>query len=380
MLLGPGPSDVPPSVRAALGAPTVGHLDPYFLNLMDEVCSMLRTVLGTRNRLTFPISGTGSAGMEACLVNLVEPGDRVLVGQNGAFGARLAEIAERAGAEVTRAPGEWGRRMGVEAFASAADGRAHKVVCVVHGETSTGVLEDIAPIRRLADSLGALLLVDAVTTLGGVPVDMDAVGIDALYSGTQKCLSCPPGLSPVSFSARAEEAMAKRKTRVPSWYLDVSLIRNYWGADRVYHHTAPINMMYALHEALRLTLEEGLEKRARRHQTNARALGAGLDALGVALRVPEPERLPPLTTALVPNGVDDAKVRGALLERFGIEIGGGLGPFKGNTWRFGLMGAGSTRRNVVLCLAALTGVLREAGAPTRADPIAAAESIWAQTD
>lgn len=376
ILLGPGPSDVPPSVLAALGAPTVGHLDPYFLGVMDRVREMLQAVLGTKNRLTFPVSGTGSAGMETCLVNLIEPGDRVLVGQNGAFGARLAEIAERAGAEVTRAPGEWGRRMGREALATAAAGKKYKVVCVVHGETSTGVLEELAPMRELADSVGALLLVDAVTTLGGVAVDMDASGIDALYSGTQKCLSCPPGLSPVSFSARAEEAIRGRKTRVQSWYLDVSLIQNYWGSERVYHHTAPINMMYALHEALRLVVEEGRAARTRRHETNARALGAGLGALGLELRVPERERLPPLTTARVPDGVDDVSARRTLLDRYGIEIGGGLGPFKGNTWRFGLMGWGSTRRNVLICLSSLAATLRRS-AGTAQDAIAAAESVWA---
>lgn len=376
ILLGPGPSDVPPSVRAALSAPTVGHLDPYFLGLMDEVCGMLRTVLGTQNRLTFPVSGTGSAGMEACLVNLIEPGDRVLVGQNGAFGARLAEIAGRAGAEVTRAEGPWGRRIGAEALAKAAAGKKYKLVCVVHGETSTGVLEDLAPIRELANELGALLLADTVTTIGGVAVNMDAAGIDALYSGTQKCLSCPPGLSPVSFSARAEDVMARRKARVQSWYLDVSLIKDYWGSERSYHHTAPINMMYALHEALRLVLVEGMDARTMRHAENARALGVGLGALGLSLRVPEPERLPPLTTVAIPSGVDDASVRRALLDEYGIEIGGGLGPFKGNTWRFGLMGAGSTRRNVVLCLGALANVLSARGFETSTDPIAAASSVW----
>jgi alanine-glyoxylate transaminase/serine-glyoxylate transaminase/serine-pyruvate transaminase len=354
----------------------VGHLDPYFLEVMDEVCTMLRSVLGTTNRLTFPVSGTGSAGMEACLVNLIEPGDRVLVGQNGAFGGRLAEIAGRAGAEVTRAEGQWGRRMGADALRKAAAGKRHKIVCVVHGETSTGVLEDLSPIRTVADELGALLLVDAVTTIGGVAVNMDATGIDALYSGTQKCLSCPPGLAPVSFSARAEEVMASRKTPVQSWYLDVSLIKNYWGTERAYHHTAPINMMYGLHEALRLVLAEGMDARVKRHADNARALAAGLEALGLSLRVPAGERLPPLTTVAVPDGVDDAATRRALLDEYGIEIGGGLGPFKGNTWRFGLMGSGSTKRNVLLCLSALASILGSRGHRTTGDPISAAESVW----
>jgi alanine-glyoxylate transaminase/serine-glyoxylate transaminase/serine-pyruvate transaminase len=376
VLLGPGPSDVPPSVRAALGAPTVGHLDPYFLSVMDEVSAMLRVVLGTKNRLTFPISGTGSAGMETCLVNVVEPGDRVLVPQNGAFGVRLAEIAERAGGEVTRVAGEWGRGMTAEAMAQAAAGKKHKVVCIVHGETSTGVLQDLAPIRQVADGLGALLLVDAVTTAGGVAIDMDATGIDVLYSGTQKCLSCPPGLSPVSFSARAEDVMSARKSRVQSWYLDVSLIKSYWGTDRAYHHTAPINMMYALHEALRLVLEEGLAIRIRRHAANAGALAAGLTALGLSLRVPERERLPPLTTVAIPEGTDDAATRRALLQDYGIEIGGGLGPFKGNTWRFGLMGSGSTRRNVLLCLSALAATLRGRAVESTGAAIAAAQATW----
>lgn len=377
VLLGPGPSDVPASVRAALAAPTVGHLDPYFLTVMDEVSTMLRVVLGTKNRLTFPISGTGSAGMETCLVNVVEPGDRVLVPQNGAFGARLAEIAERAGAQVTRVPGEWGRAMTADAMAQAAAGKKHKVVCVVHGETSTGVLQDLGPVRRVADTLGALLLVDAVTTTGGVAVDMDAAGIDLLYSGTQKCLSCPPGLSPVSFSARAEDAMSARKSRVQSWYLDVSLIKSYWGTDRAYHHTAPINMMYALHEALRLVLGEGLPARIRRHAVNAGALSAGLSALGLSLRVPENERLPPLTTVAIPDGVDDGATRRSLLDGYGVEIGGGLGPFKGNTWRIGLMGSASTRRNVLLCLSALAATLQGRGVAGAGDAITAASAAWA---
>jgi alanine-glyoxylate transaminase/serine-glyoxylate transaminase/serine-pyruvate transaminase len=378
VLLGPGPSDVAPSVRAALAAPTVGHLDPYFLSTMDEVSTMLRLVLGTRNRLTFPVSGTGSAGMEACLVNLIEPGDRVLVGQNGAFGGRIAEIATRAGAEVTRVPGEWGRALGPEAFTKAAAGKKFKLLCVVHGETSTGVMEDLAPIRQVADQVGALLLVDAVTTTGGCAVDMDAVGIDALYSGTQKCLGCPPGLSPVSFSARAEAVMSARKTPVQSWYLDVSLIQSYWGTDRVYHHTAPINMMYGLHEALRVVLEEGLSARIARHTANARALAAGLRALGLVPRVPEAERLPPLTTVAIPPGVDDAAVRRTLLDDYGIEIGGGLGPLKGNTWRIGLMGSGSTRRNVVVCLGALAETLRSKGMAPEGDAVAAAGAEWAR--
>jgi alanine-glyoxylate transaminase/serine-glyoxylate transaminase/serine-pyruvate transaminase len=277
---------------------------------------------------------------------------------------------------VTRVAGEWGRAMTADAMARAAAGKKHEVVCVVHGETSTGVLQDLAPIRQVADGLGALLLVDAVTTTGGVAVDMDATGIDVLYSGTQKCLSCPPGLSPVSFSQRAEDVMSARKSRVQSWYLDVSLIRSYWGTDRVYHHTAPINMMYALHEALRLVLEEGLAARIRRHAVTAGALAAGFSALGLSLRVPEQERLPPLTTVAIPDGIDDVATRKALLDGYGIEIGGGLGPFKGNTWRFGLMGSASTRRNVLLCLSALAATLPGRGAAKAGDAIVAAEEAW----
>lgn len=374
--MGPGPSDVPSSVLRALSAPTIGHLDPEFLALMDQVREMLRAALGTSSTFTLPISGTGSAGMETCLVNLLEPGDPVLVGVNGVFGTRLAEIARRAGAEVTIADGEWGRALDAGRLRKAGGGKKQKVLCVVHGETSTGVLQDLAPMREVADELGALLLVDAVTTLGGVRVDMDATRIDALYSGTQKCLSCPPGLSPVSLSAAAEAALAARRRPVQSWYLDLSLIGKYWGTDRVYHHTAPINMLYGLHEALRLVLEEGLEARAARHRANASALAAGLVALGLSLRVPPGERLPPLTTVAIPDGVDDGTLRRALLDRYGIEIGGGLGPMKGNTWRFGLMGEGSTRRNVTLCLSALTTLLREQGFRTHDDPIAAAASVW----
>jgi alanine-glyoxylate transaminase/serine-glyoxylate transaminase/serine-pyruvate transaminase len=366
-------------VLLALASPTIGHLDPEFLALMDQVRAMLGAVLGTSSTLALPISGTGSSGMETCLVNLVEPGDSVLVGVNGVFGGRLAEIARRAGAQVTVAQGEWGRALDPAVLRAAANGKKQRLVCVVHGETSTGVLQDLPAMRAVADELGALLLVDAVTTLGGLPIDMDAQRIDALYSGTQKCLSCPPGLSPVAFSAEAQRVLASRKVPVQSWYLDLSLIGQYWGSERVYHHTAPINMLYAIHEGLRLVLEEGLDVRAARHRENARALGAGLEALGLTLRVPPGERLPPLTTVAIPDGVDDLGVRRALLARYGIEIGGGLGPMKGNTWRIGLMGAGSTRRNVTLVLAALETLLREQGFATKGDPLAAAAAEFSKT-
>lgn len=361
VLMGPGPSDVDDAVLSAMARPTLGHLDPEFLSIMDEVREMLRSVFRTENELTLPMSGTGSAGMETCMVNLVEPGDRVLVGVNGVFGTRMAEVARRAGAHVTEVKGEWGRALTADAFreaARSADGEPkHDLVCVVHAETSTGVLQDIPPIREVADELGALLLMDCVTSLAGHAVEVDGWGVDAAYSGTQKCLSCPPGLSPVTFSPRAAERIRSRTHKVQSWYLDLSLIQGYWGEERSYHHTAPINMLYGLHEALRLALVEGLDARFERHARHAKLLRDGLTELGLTVRVPKDERLNPLTTVAIPSGVDDAKVRRYLLEGYGLEIGGGLGPMKGNTWRIGLMGAGSTRRNVALCLDGLRAAL-----------------------
>ena len=377
VLLGPGPSDVAASVSAALAKPTVGHLDPYFLGVMDEVRAMLRRVFGTANELTLPMSGTGSAGMETCFANLLEPGDEAVIGVNGVFGSRMADVAARCGARVTAVEGEWGRALDPEALRRAAGGRKVKVVALVHAETSTGVLQDPAPLRSVADELGALLVLDCVTSLGGLPVELDTWGVDAAYSGTQKCLSCPPGLSPISFSSRAHGALRARSGKVQSWYLDLSMIAAYWGTERVYHHTAPINMLYALHEALRLVLAEGLEARFTRHRLNARALVAGLEALGLEPRVPAAERLPSLTAVAVPDGIDEARVRRHLLERFALEIGGGLGPMKGNTWRIGLMGSGSTRANVTLCLAALTAALREQGFDARSDALAAAAQVYA---
>lgn len=376
VLLGPGPSDVAPSILRALSKPTVGHLDPAFLAVMDEVREMMRGVFQTRNALTFPMSGTGSSGMETCFTNLLECGDEVLIGVNGVFGTRMCDVAERCGARVTRVEGEWGRALTGEAFREAAGGKKFKLVAVVHAETSTGVLQDLAPIREVADECGALLLVDCVTSLAGHDLRLDEWGVDAAYSGTQKCLSCPPGLAPVSFSSRAEEVLKGRRSKVQSWYLDLSMIASYWGTERVYHHTAPINMLYAMHEALRLVLEEGLETRYERHARNARALVAGLEALGLEPRVPAAERLAPLTAVAVPDGVDDGRARKFLLEEFGLEIGGGLGPMKGNTWRIGLMGAGSTRRNVSLCLSGLTAALTDQGHLAGGDALAAAAEVY----
>jgi len=369
ILLGPGPSDVPARVLAALGAPTIGHLDPVYLRIMDETRAMLQQVFRTANQLTVPISATGSAGMEACVVNLIEPGDEMIVCVNGVFGTRMKDVAERAGATVHAIEAAWGEI--IEPTAVAAALKAHpktKVLGIVHAETSTGVHQPLEEISKLVHDAGALLLVDAVTSLGGHELRVDDWQIDAIYSGTQKCLSCPPGLAPVSFSKRACDAMDKRKTKVQSWYLDMTMIRNYWGSDRAYHHTAPINMTYALHQALAMVVEEGLEVRIARHKLNHDALRAGLAAMEISY-VPK-HSLCSLNCVHIPAGVDDAKVRSQLLNDFGIEIGGGLGPFKGKAWRIGLMGSSSTKRNVLLVLAALESILKKSGA------VAAATGVY----
>ena len=373
-LMGPGPSDIHPSVLAALAAPTVGHLDPYFLQIMDEVQQMLREVFQTENQMTMAISGTGSAGMETCVVNLVEPRDKVIVCQNGVFGGRMADVARRAGGDVTVLERPFGEVFSADEIAAAVDQQKPKVVGIVHAETSTGALQPLEEISRIVHDAGALLLVDCVTSLGGLPVSIDAVGIDAAYSGTQKCLSCPPGLAPVTFSPRALEAMDARSNAVSSWYLDISMLRNYWGADRAYHHTAPINMNYALHQALRLVLDEGLENRFARHRQHHEALKAGLEALGISYSVTEPShRLPMLNSVLIPEGIDDGQVRSQLLNEFGIEIGGGLGPMKGKTWRIGLMGEAASSTNVLSFLAAVDQCLaaQRQSAPTGAGTAAA---------
>ena len=374
ILMGPGPSQVPASVLSALGSPTIGHLDPAFLGLLDQISVMLRELLGTQNELTMAMSGTGSLGMETCLVNLLHPGERVLVGINGVFGQRLAEVARRSGAEVTLAESPWGRALDPDLVTKAAGSGKFDLLCVVHAETSTGALTPLAPFRQLADQLGALLLVDAVTSLGGVAIDMDAVGVDALYSGTQKCLSCPPGLAPISLGPRARAKLSSRTAAVQSWYADLGLISRYWGGERLYHHTAPINMLYGLHEALRLALLEGLPARIARHARLSHALCAGLSAMGLTLPVPEAERLPPLTLVQVPDGIDEARLRRTLLSRYQLEIGAGLGIFKGKALRIGLMGESCSERNVLLCLAALEQALAEQGfrPPASAQAAAAA--------
>jgi alanine-glyoxylate transaminase / serine-glyoxylate transaminase / serine-pyruvate transaminase len=361
VLMGPGPSAIAPSVLAALAAPTVGHLDPYFLKIMDEMQTMLRQVFRTQNSLTLAVSGTGSAGMETCVVNLIEPGDKMLVCKNGVFGARMADVAERAGAEVTVIERPFGEVFSIQEIRSAIQKSQPKVVGIVHAETSTGAWQPIEEISKAVHDAGALLLADCVTSLGGVPVEVDAWELDAVYSGTQKCLSCPPGLAPVTFSPRAVEAIDKRKTKIASWYLDMTMVRNYWGEDRAYHHTAPINMNYGLHEALRLVLEEGLSARHARHRRNHLALKAGIRAMGMEYAVADDCCLPMLNAVKIPAGAEDVGVRKQLLNEFGIEIGGGLGPMKGKTWRIGLMGEASTPRNVLLFLAALERCLTSQG-------------------
>jgi alanine-glyoxylate transaminase/serine-glyoxylate transaminase/serine-pyruvate transaminase len=379
LLLGPGPSQVHPRVLRAMSAPLVGHLDPAFVEMMEEVKGLLRHVFATTNPLTIPISGTGSAGMEACLVNLLEPGDELVVGVNGVFGTRMAEVAERAGAVVRRVEAPWGRIVRPEQIEAAlANAARPKLVAVVHAETSTGAWQPIPEIAKLAHDRGALVLVDCVTSLGGAPVEVDAWGIDAAYSGTQKCLSCPPGLSPLTFGPRALAVLKARKTKVQSWYLDLSLLAQYWGEERVYHHTAPITMNYALREALRLVVEEGLPARFARHARNHEALAAGLAPLGLSLAAEEGHRLPMLNAVTVPDGVDEAKVRGRLLKEHGIEIGGGLGPMKGKVWRIGLMGESSRRTSVLAVLAALEDALRAEGRRvTPGAAVAAAQASYA---
>ncbi|MBG85954.1 MAG: alanine--glyoxylate aminotransferase [Verrucomicrobiales bacterium] len=362
VLMGPGPSNAAPEVLQAMSNPLVGHLDPAFIGMMEEIKTMLRSVFQTKNEMTFPVSGTGSAGMEFCFVNLLEPGDEVLIAINGVFGTRMADVAARCGAIVTRVESPWGQIIEPAQIQDAlAQASNPKLVAVVHAETSTGVENPVAEIGKVVASSGALFLVDAVTSLGGIPVRIDEWGVDAVYSGTQKCLSCPPGLSPVSLSERAVKLATSRGRQVQSWYLDVNLLAGYWGEERVYHHTAPISMNYALHAALRLILDEGLENRWRRHQNNHLLLKAGLDAVGLTLSSQAGYQLPQLNAISVPAGVDETAVRMKLLNDFNIEVGAGLGPLKGKIWRVGLMGETSSRENVRLLLSALCQCLNECG-------------------
>jgi alanine-glyoxylate transaminase/serine-glyoxylate transaminase/serine-pyruvate transaminase len=347
----------------------LGHLDPQFMEVMNETMELLRYAFQTRNELTLPMSGTGSAGMETVMVNLVEPGDRVVVCVKGVFGQRLRDVAGRCGAEVVSVEAPWGSPIEPEQVRKALkDAGDAKLVAIVHAETSTGVLQPLEEISQIAKEYGALLVVDAVTSLGGVELKVDEWGIDACYSGTQKALSCPPGLSPVTLNETARKVLNGRKSRVQSWYLDLSMIQNYWGQERVYHHTAPINMIYGLREALLIVREEGLEPRFARHKLNSRAFIKGVEAMGLKMIVKESYRLPTLNTVAVPEGVDDAGVRRFLLEKYGIEIGGGLGVFKGKAWRVGLMGESSQRRNVLLLLVALADAMSRQGLRVSAGP------------
>ncbi|MGA2540331.1 MAG: alanine--glyoxylate aminotransferase family protein [Verrucomicrobiota bacterium] len=360
ILLGPGPSPVPQRVLRALGAPTLGHLDPQYLAIMDETCQFLRQVFRTKNSLTFPVSGTGMAGMECVAVNLIEPGDEVMVCVNGVFGGRMKDVMERCGATVHAIEAAWGDVFTKEQIGAAFEQHPKaKLLGIIHAETSTGAHQPLTGLADLVHARGALLAVDAVTSLGGHELRVDEWGIDAIYSGTQKCLSCPPGLSPVSFGERALARMDARKTRPQSWYLDVSMLRKYYtgggAGGRVYHHTAPVNMTYALREALAIVLEEGLEERIDRHEKMHRRLRAGLETMGLGY-IPK-KSLHTLNCISIPAGADDAGVRRRLLEEYGIEIGGGLGPMAGKAWRIGLMGHGATARNVDLVLTALRTIL-----------------------
>jgi alanine-glyoxylate transaminase/serine-glyoxylate transaminase/serine-pyruvate transaminase len=361
--MGPGPSPVEERVLAAMAAPLLGHLDPLFLRCMDDIQSLLRHVFETENRVTIPISGTGSAGMEAAFVNCIEPGDQVVVCINGVFGERMREIIERSGGKTVEVRADWGTPIEREKIEEALGSCQPRALALVHAETSTGVLQDLSGLGNMAHRHGALFIVDAVTSLGGHPVGVDRNRIDVCYSGTQKCLGAPPGLAPITFSDRALGRIRARRSKVQSWYLDITMVERYWGEDRTYHHTAPISMNYALREALRIVYEEGLEARWQRHRQNHLALVAGLEAMGLEMSVAPENRLWSLNAVRVPEGVEDARVRSRLLNDFNIEIGGGLGPLKGRIWRIGLMGAGSTHENVQTVLDSLRRALDAEGFP-----------------
>jgi alanine-glyoxylate transaminase/serine-glyoxylate transaminase/serine-pyruvate transaminase len=363
-LMGPGPSDVNPRILEALSRPTIGHLDPAFISMMDELKTLLQFAFRTTNELTIPVSAPGSAGMECVFANLVEPGEKLIVCQNGVFGGRMKENVERCGGTAVMVTDDFGAPVDPEKLEDALKKHPDAVaVAFVHSETSTGVRSDAEVLCTLARGYECLTIVDAVTTLAGIPLEVDAWGIDAIYSGTQKCLSCIPGLSPVSFSPRAAAKITNRKNRVQSWFLDTNLVMGYWGADakRSYHHTAPVNSLYALHESLVILEEEGLEDSWKRHRLNHLALVAGLESLGLGFVVEEASRLPQLNAVSFPQQIDDAAVRRALLTEYGLEIGAGLGALAGKVWRIGLMGYASNRKNVNLCVSALGNVLNAQG-------------------
>ena len=357
LLLGPGPSNVDPRVLRAMAAPMIGHLDPYFLQTMDRIQDLLRYAFQTRNHLTIPVSGTGSAAMEAAMANLIEPGDPVLVCINGFFGERMADMAHRYRGEVRSLHRPWGEVFTAQEIGAELEARSAKLVAIVHGETSTGALQPLEEIAELVRSRGELLVVDAVATLGGVPLLVDELGIDVCYTGSQKCLSCPPGLGPITLGPRAEQALVSRKAIVANWYFDLTGVQKYWGKDRTYHHTAPISSNFALYEGLRMLAEEGLEARWARHRTCAELLWEGLGELDLTLFVPEPYRMVTVTTVRVPDGVDGGAVRGRLRQEYNIEIAGGLGDLKGKVWRVGLMGQSAREQHVRSLLGALEEIL-----------------------
>ncbi len=382
VLMGPGPSDMHPRVVAALGHSAIGHLDPAFVAMMEEIKLLLRYAFQTENALTFAVSGPGSVGMETCFVNLVEPGDKVIVCRNGVFGGRMIENVQRFGGTAVVVEDTWGEPVDPRKVADALKANPDaKMVAFVHAETSTGAQSDAAALVKLAREAGCLSIVDTVTSLGGTPVLADAWGADAIYSGSQKCLSCVPGLAPVTFSERAVERVKARKQKVPSWFMDLGLVLEYWsapGGKRTYHHTAPVNSLFALHESLVMLKEEGLEQAWARHRLHHEALKAGFDVLGLRFVVREDARLPQLNAVYIPEGVDDAAVRKQLLEKYNLEIGAGLGPLAGKVWRFGLMGHSARRENVDLCLGALADVLSGMGkAADKKTALAAASSVYA---
>jgi alanine-glyoxylate transaminase/serine-glyoxylate transaminase/serine-pyruvate transaminase len=357
LLLGPGPSPVPQRILDALATPTIGHLDPAFLALMDTIRSQLRQVFATNNEMTLAVSGTGSAGMETIFVNLIEPGDKVLICVNGVFGQRMADVAGRCGAQVHTFDAHWGTVFDQDSVIEAAERIRPRAVAIVHAETSTGAHQPVDKLGPALHDLGALFFLDCVTSLGGAPVEIDRWQVDAAYSGTQKCLSCPPGLSPVTLSPRAVARLEQRTLKVHSWYLDLSMVRQYWGSERFYHHTAPINMLYALHESLSIALEEGLEQRFARHRAAHRHLRSALAEIGITYVSQEGYHLPMLNAVKIPDGTEDLPVRKRLLDEFNIEIGGGLGAFKGKAWRIGLMGHGATIQNADSVVGALRNIL-----------------------
>ena len=381
-LMGPGPSDVYPRVLEAMGRTTIGHLDPVFVAMMDELKELLRYAFQTQNALTMPVSAPGSAGMETAFVNLIEPGDKVIVCQNGVFGGRMKENVERCGGTAVMVEDAWGEPVDPQKVEDALKSHADaKVLAFVHAETSTGAQSDAKTLALLAQRHGCLTIADCVTSLGGTPLLVDDWGLDAVYSGTQKCLSCVPGLSPITFSERALERIKARTTKVQSWFLDLTLVLGYWagGGKRTYHHTAPINALYGLHEALVILQEEGIENSWARHQRNHECLRVGIEAMGLSFVVKPEARLPQMNAIAVPDGVDEVQVRSRLLNEYSLEIGAGLGAMGGKIWRIGLMGCASNQRNVLFCLGALDAVLSDMKAPIQSGvAVGAAMAVYAR--